>query len=254
LDLLAIMGRGIQMLKPDSDPTKVVSYALTEDLELCDERSAHLAVRVPADDANPYCMVGGGQMNLDAGVQLIDDADEDPSIVVCAYGDRSDYLKSVNGPSESEVMSAALAEIFRHRMPPSPTHLNPEIVVWPRARSLPIPSNTGQEIKNIFALALERNCLNVGIVTIGVHIPRTATYVAKQLSREPGLRNRLSVQLFESEEVLVAANPANWPRVEALRNSQAFARNWGGKNREADGISKIVRDVYGDAKPKVETK
>ena len=253
-DILAVLGRGIQCLDPGSDPTDVASYVLTEDLEVCDENSAHLPVRVPADDSSPYCMVGGGEMNLEAGRILI--RRYRPRFVVCAYGGRSDYLKSVDGPTESEVMSKGLAKLLAT----DALHLTrirsvrdfrlSEIVVWPRERELPVPSNTGQEIRNAFDLALECRITTVGIVTVGVHVPRAMTYVAKHLSRH-GVYEGLSVQVFESEEMLVTADPKSWPRVEALRNSQAFTRNWGGKNREADGISRIVRDVYGDAKPPV---
>ena len=250
-DILAVLGRGIQCLDPGSDPTDAASWVSTEDLEVCDKDSAHLSVRVPADDANPYCMIGGGEMNLEAGQILI--RRYRPRFVVCAYGGRSDYLKSVGGPSESEVMSKELAKLLATNA----LHLTrirsvrdfrlSEIVVWPRERELPVPSNTGQEIRNIFDLALEHRITTVGIVTIGVHIPRAMIYVAKYLSRH-GVYKGLSVQVFESEEVLVTADPRNWPRVEALRNSQAFARNWA---READGVRKIIRDVFKDAKPPV---
>jgi hypothetical protein len=58
--------------------------------------------------------------------------------------------------------------------------------------------------------------------------------------------------VLESEEVLLTVDCKRYgPRVQALRTSKAFARNW---EREAIGISKIVRDVYGDAvKPSVAT-
>jgi len=125
----------------------------------------------------------------------------------------------------------------------------PEVVVWERHRKA-IASNTRQELLNIFDLALECDLKRIGIVTVGVHVPRTATYVAKHLSVYWQYRE-LSPVVFESEEVLLSANREKYgPRVEALRNSKSFARNW---EREATGISKVVRDVYGDAKPPVAT-
>lgn len=237
-DLLAILGRGIQRIDANSPIEDVHSWHLTEDLEVCDERSAHLPVRVPDDDNNPYCMVGGGFLNLQAGVLLA--RAHQIRTVVCAYGDRSDYLKSINGPSESEVMSEVLGLHLR----------DVDIVVWPRTRSLPIPSNTGQELKNIFDLALDRELTSIVAVTVGVHVPRTATYVSKHISVHKKYEH-LSVTVLESEEVLLRyLGEHQRSRVETLRNSKSFARNW---EREAVGISKIVRDVYGDAKPKVET-
>ena len=248
-DLLAILGRGIQMVENNTSPSEISSWKLTEDLEVCDERSGHLPVRVPADDDSPYCMVGGGSLNLQAGINFMHQYL--PKVLVFAYGDRSDYLKSVNGPTESEVMSKA----FMHDIKQDPdisswclSRLPQQvIVIWPRTRIMSGPSNTGQELKNIFELAVERQLERIAVVTISVHVPRTATYVAKHLSVHEEWRH-LRVTVFESEEVLLRANEDRRPQIEALRNSKSFARSW---EREAAGISKIVRDVYGDAKPMV---
>ncbi len=97
--MVAILGRGIQRLK-ESDPNdEVLSYVLTEDLELCDKDSAHLPVRVPADDASPYCMVGGGEMNLGAGIELLHRFH--PRITVCACGTfRSQASSSGRGTAD----------------------------------------------------------------------------------------------------------------------------------------------------------
>lgn len=233
--MVAILGRGIQQL------TEGGPWVLTEDLELCDKNSAHLPVRAPADDTSPYCMVGGGEMNLEAGIHLI--RQYHPVLVVCAYGARSSYLESVDGPSESEVMSAKLKD--------SILRSGASIGVWERHRQLPVPSNTRQELLNIFDLAIKANLESIAIVTVGVHVARTATYVTKHMSTYPQYRH-LRVVPVESEEVLLVADRNKYEgRVQALRNSQAFARNW---EREAVGISKIVRDVYNDAtKPLVAT-
>jgi hypothetical protein len=240
-DFVAVLGRGIQRLSEVGPNSLTASWTLTQDLEVCDKDSAHLPIRVPVDDDSPYCMVGGGDMNVEAGVALI--RLYKPTLVVCAYGGRSKYLESIGAPSESEVMSDAM-------------HYDPRLdgvafnlKRWTRERQLPVPSNTRQELLNIFDLALESSRKRIALVTVGVHVPRTATYITKHLSVYPKYRD-LSPVLFESEEVLLAADRRYYgPRVEALRNSKSFARNW---EREAVGISKIVRDVYGDAKPTVE--
>jgi hypothetical protein len=244
--MIAILGRGIQLLRENGP------WVLTEDLELCDKDSAHLPVRAPVNDESPYCMIGGGEMNLEAGHILIQRYE--PKLVVCAYGGRSKYLESVNGPSESEVMSGLLDKSFRDGAGRWSSMTNqPEIAVWERTRQLPVPSNTRQELLNIFDLALERNLRRIAMVTVGVHVPRTATYKAKHLSVYEQYRE-LSPVVFESEEVLLGApghqslQAERTARVDTIRKSKSFARNW---EREALGISKIVRDVYGDAKPKV---
>lgn len=248
-DFVAILGRGIQRLEEAAAVTKVSSWVLTEDLEVCDKNSAHLPVRVPVDDASPYCMVGGGDMNMLAGQFLIEQYQ--PKLVVCAYGHASDYLRSIGAPTESEVMGKMLQErwgMLASLQKWNPTSY-PEVEVWSRTRTVPgVPSNTRLELLNIFDLALERGFRRIAVVTVGVHIPRTTTYISKHQSVYSKYRE-LSIVPFESEEVLRVTNHAKYgPRVESLRNSQSFARNW---DREAIGISKIVRDVYGDAKPSV---
>jgi hypothetical protein len=255
MDLLAIMGRGIQRLKEDSDPTKISSWELTQDLEVCDAKSAHLPIRVPADDENPFCMVGGGELNLLAGMALYAGHRSTVGTIVCAYGHRSDYLASIDAPSESEVMRHKLGLEIQRFLGESSGPVVPDLLEWKRDRIVPGPSNTGRELLNVFDLALDLGLKNIGIVTVGVHVPRTATYVAKYFSVHEKYRGLLPI-VFESEEVLLhgvepwKARAEAWgrPRVETLRASKSFARNWA---READGIQKIVRDVYGDAKPKV---
>lgn len=214
MEILAILGRGIQKLRESDPNSEISSWQLTEDLEVCTDLGAHLPVRVPADDNNPNCLVGGAQMNLEAGKVLIQQ--HAPQIVVCAYGDRSKYLKDVGGPSESEVMSEVL---YRSRMT-----TKSKLAVWQREHSTELASNTRQEILNIFDLAIERELTRIGFVTVGVHVPRTATFIAKHISTFPKYQH-LSPVLFESEEVLLGSSDRWKPRVDALRNSQAFSRN-----------------------------
>ncbi|HTY39755.1 MAG TPA: hypothetical protein VMC43_01535 [Candidatus Paceibacterota bacterium] len=243
MDLLAIMGRGIQMLGPN-DPKRIESYVLTEDLEICDEMWGHLAIRIPADDRDPHCVVGGGDLNFAAGFELI--CKYHPKMVVCAYGDRSTYLKSVDGPSESEVMSEMLQREF-DRLDAFPVAWEfPKVVVWPRTRVFQGASNTKQEIVNILDLALEHGLTDIGIVTVGVHVPRTAAFVARNVSGEKKYRD-LNATCFESEAVMLASIGGHvWTEhIKAIRNSQAFART---AANEARGTLAFLQGKYLSAK------
>ena len=100
--LLAILGRGIQHPSPES-----TVWELTPDIELCDEKGAHLPFRAPENDDDPRSIIGGGQLNVLAGTILIDRLR--PTLVVCAYGARSKYLNSIGAPSESEIMTSLLS-------------------------------------------------------------------------------------------------------------------------------------------------
>jgi hypothetical protein len=238
-DMVAIMGRGIQRFQENGP------WMPSHDLEVCDERSAHLSLGVPIDDDSPYCMIGGGQINLDAGVELI--SKYGPRAVVCEYGHVMPYIRESGAPSGSEVLSEALRSTLLQRGH-DPL---PEIVVWSASRPGPAGSspNTRQELLNIFDLALERGLAKIAIVTVGVHAPRVATYVAKHLSMHAPYRE-LSPVVFESEEILLAVDPEkHGERVRRIRESKSFTRTW---QREQEGISKIVRNTYNDAvKPPV---
>ena len=236
-DLLAVLGRGIQRLSKDGP------WVLTEDLEVCDTNSAHLVDRVPVDDNDPYCMIGGGEANLLAGKLLMGQCM--PKVVVCALGHKAAFLKPEDFPNESEVMGEQLRPYL-----PSGC----ELVTWERNRypSPWVPSNTRQEMLNVLDLALERGLSRIAFIAIGVHMPRAATYLSKHMTVYRDRYGDLSMVMLETEELLLSFDREKYSaRVEAIRNSRAFARNWA---READGISKIVRDVYGDAKPLVVVK
>ena len=236
-EMIAILGRGIQRESENG------LWFPSEDLVVSDERSAHVSVKIPVDDDNPLCMVGGAELNLLAGITLMNMYL--PLIVVCAYGARMPYLESIDAPSESEVVSKQLLMSFGNCGPAD--NRPPEVIIWERKRKS-MASNTRQELLNIFDLALERGLSRIALVTVGVHVARTGVYIAKHLSVYEKYR-RLSPVVLESEEILLAVDRRKYGfRVEALRNSKSFARNW---EREAIGISKIVRDVYGDVKPLV---
>ena len=234
MEILAILGRGIQKLRESDPNSEVSSWHLTEDLEVCTDLGAHLAVRVPVDDTHPNCLVGGGQMNLEAGKVLI--LQHAPQIVVYAFGNRSAYLKEAHAPSESEVTTEALhMSLSNNQM-----IREPEMVIWHRTHSTDFTSNTRQEILNIFDLAIERELTRIGFVTIGVHIPRTATFMAKHISTNLKYQH-LSPVMFESEEVLLCSSKKWKPRVDALRNSHAFRRNLA---NEFKGISAVFAGKY----------
>ena len=230
--VLAIFGRGVQQVRPRG------SWEPTEDFETQIHNGtvpAHSAVRLPIDQENPLCLVGGGELNILAGVELC--RRFQPHVVVAAFGNRSKYLRDVpNSPSESEVMS----DRFLREIRAGEIH-EPEVVVWPRDRMADAPSNSRQEIINILELALEKRLFQVGIVTVTVHVPRTALFVSKVREENPHLRG-VEVRLFGSETALVQANPIIWaPRVAAIYQSPAFPRTAAFEQR---GIELVLKGEY----------
>lgn len=213
MKLLAILGRGIQQLKEGE------GWTLTENLEVCDEKGGHLPVRVPVDDTNPLCLIGGGELNLRAGVVLCREHSDSLQTVVCAYGARSAYLASINGPSESEVMSARLEQLLTPGK-------EPEVAVWPRERIASDErgkAGTGRELQNVLELAMERGFTSVGIVTVFVHYAR-ALLMAQRHLMNPKFA-RLTLQCYISEELLLAYDLGFSQMLRDMHGSRAFMRS-----------------------------
>lgn len=217
-----MLGRGMNR------PTKGGPWMPTEALEVCNENSAHLPVRVPADDNNPACLIGGGELNILAGAILW--RKHRPKITVCAYGARSSYLRSINGPSESQVMSEGLQKLVPEA----------RICIWEPPRGEDGTSNTDQELRNIMNLAVENGFKEIGIVTVTVHLPRTIFFAKNHLELPEFAR--LEVRYFASELVLVESNPKMFAKeMVRIYGSQSFLRN---AANEAKGIQAILDGKY----------
>jgi hypothetical protein len=188
--LLAVLGRGIQQ-------NELGDWVLTELFEICDKVGAHLPVQLPENDANPQSCIGGGKLNLLAGVQLWKYFH--PALTVLAYGARTKYLHEVCGPSESEVMSE---EFYVSARPADASAVD----VFDEARWKKTAAGTFEELDNIFTLAVRRGIKNVAIVTVAVHVPRTALMVSVQLSK-PEFAGWILPQIYASELVLEVALP-----------------------------------------------
>lgn len=229
--LLAILGRGIQHPSPES-----TVWELTPDIELCDEKGAHLPFRAPENDDDPRSIIGGGQLNVLAGTILIDRLR--PTLVVCAYGARSKYLNSIGAPSESEIMTSLLSnEVGKQK------EIMPATDVFDEAAWHAEESGTNREIHNILTLANQRNIKNVALVTVAVHLPRTALMAKQHLEREPAFKNIL-LNCYASELVLLndpEANAMYEARVRRIFASKSYVRNL---ERELRGMNDLLEGKY----------
>ena len=232
---VVFLGRGISMVKPGGH------WGLTGDIEVCDEKFAHLPVRMPEDDNHPNSIVGGGELNLLAGLErekkLRPEGEFDPRLALHAYCFRSKYLKSIDGPSESLVMSDKYCDLGGH----------PGIVQvfnedkWQSVADL--PSNTNQEIDNVFTEALRRGIRNVAIVTVAVHAWRANLMAQRHLSnQEKPYHGAVTLQFYASENVLMEADPAKYgERCRAILGSKSFQRNLVLEQR---GVNALLSGTY----------
>ncbi len=225
--LLAVLGRGTQQLCEGG------SWEPTEDLEVCDENFAHLPVRVPEDDNHPNSIIGGGKLNILAGAELFKQLH--PAMAVFAYGFRSKYLAERKFPSESQVMTEAFEKLFGEddSWPvTAPFHEHS----WPEVKA----SGTLQELHNIFTAAKEWETPNIAVVTVAVHVPRTALMIKHH--KADNTFASLRIELVASEYVLLRADPEKYGgRVNHIFGSQSYIRNF---EREINGINALLSGSY----------
>ncbi len=227
--LLAMLGRGIQHPSANTD-----EWVLTPDVEVCDEKGAHLLVRVPENDNDPNSIIGGGELNMLAGVTLVQELN--PSLVVCAYGARSKYLNQIGAPSESKVMSDKLtAELTRKNVSVPP------VEIYDEAKLGADESGTNRELYNIFSLAVERNITNVAIVTVAVHLARATLMAQRHLAEVSQFKN-ITLQCYSSETTLLKSAPEEYSeRVDHVFASQSYIRNF---EREIKGMDDFLAGKY----------
>ena len=227
--LLALLGRGIQQTS-----LKNAAWELTPDIEVCDEKGAHLPVRAPENDDDPRSIIGGGELNALAGIVLSETLR--PDLVVCAYGARSKYLNSIGAPSESRVMSDWLtAEITKTG------GTVPEVNVFNEEEWQSDETGTNRELHNIFTFAARRGVTNIAILTVAVHVPRAALMAHHHLMNNPAFKG-LIFQCYASELVLLGSDPKHYEtRVRRIFGSKSYERNL---SRELRGMNDLLAGKY----------
>lgn len=229
IELLAVLGRNMYLDgKTGWHPSRDLAvWGVTNDYY------GSVANQDAVDESSSDCFLGGGELNILAGVELYDQYR--PRLVVCAYGDRANYLKEAGGPTESEVDTAEFQRLANEKL------LTPEVKVWTdemRASAF----NTLQELLNIFDLAVLSGLTKIGLVTIVSHLPRTIFFANRHLASVEKYE-ALRVEYFAAELVLAAANPARYvQRVLGMFSSLAFTRSAG---LEAKGVRDFLAGNYG---------
>ena len=227
--LLVVMGRGIQQETPGK-------WYLTEDLEVvADDRGGHLPTRVPQDDNNPLCLVGGGKLNVIAGMELYKKLN--PELVTLAYGDRHPYLRDIGAPSENQVMTDAFLKLMKFV---GAEGMESRTARWTLTESETRP-NSKREIQNSLELAAGVGIHDVTVVTVLVHAWRLSLFIKELQSEHPELRP-LRINLVTSEEVLLEADPETFDqRIRNMHASEAFMRTI---RTEGFGINHVLNGRY----------
>ncbi|HEY5220726.1 MAG TPA: hypothetical protein VIJ29_01065 [Candidatus Paceibacterota bacterium] len=208
-----MLGRGLQQDQNGN-------WVLTKLFEVCDEKGAHLPTALPEDDDNPNSCIGGSELNILAGVELYKYFH--PAMTVFAYGMRSNYLRNINAPSECVVGTKKFLEIAREEGE------TPEVEIFREGEWNQPTSGTDAEIHNIFSLVLapDLQIANVAIVTVAVHVPRTALMVQGHM-QNPEFAGRIFPQIYVAEQILETADPEQYAGLWARSiGSQSFTRTF----------------------------
>lgn len=232
IDLLAILGRGIYQVRDKQGKLRWKTTAL---LERYDSSGRHRVFKETIDDNDPLCLIGGGNANVTAGLELVK---ERPRVIVLAYGTRASYLQEINAPSEGQVMLNEFQRRIGNLFGFGLTY-NPQLYGGMPDESLPegTVSNTLQELRNILDLALEANLKNVMIVTVRAHARRTKFFLHWLLENEySSAVQQLNCSVRVSENILVSRSRRYLKVVEALEGTLAMERSM---DQEDIGIHRL---------------
>ncbi|MBI1975147.1 MAG: hypothetical protein HYS57_02175 [Parcubacteria group bacterium] len=239
-DVIAILGRGIEQVRYGSGVTR---WRPTTFVEKCAPATgAHTGFRtICADQNDPDCLIGGGNANVIAGLELF--RRYGAKAVLFAYGAKSPYLKAFGAPSEGEVM---LWEFMRRVRAAGVSLGNTKFFGGlhsddPRYR----PSNTFKEIENIMNFAVDSAFVRIAIVTVEVQLRRAQVFTEEILQSEAGSGVDgfwlVETVWFSSEEILCQRSPRYRRVIEVVQGSSSRARTF---MRELDGIKAFREGRY----------
>jgi hypothetical protein len=241
LDVIAVLGRGIERVPAGVGarhwrPTSLVEKCKAGTFE-------HLGLRAQSADPNdPDCIIGGGNANVIAALQLFET--RGAKAVLFAYGDRSKYLRESHGPLEGAVMKY---EFLRRLGKRAPEVLATVDLRGGLEQPPGIASNTLRELENIFEFALANSFRRIAIIGIGVHVPRVNLFCDSVLAKGAERFGGLRVELLHSEALLLERSERYREHVAAMRASAAYTRNAAMEERGItafrEGKYKSVQDV-----------
>ncbi len=240
--LLAVLGRGHMMEYPGGP------FKPTRDFDNWvlggDPSTARPDVLAEKNDDDENSVIGGGELNLAAGLALY--AELDPVAIVFAYGDNSPALAAKGFPSESSVVSQIFLETANKKFGETPNVLVFDAGFWDTKGKA---SGTFNEIRNILRLANHLEANEVVIVTILVHMTRAIAMLEKHL-RDPEFTTLRSKVRFEvTESVLLRVNPADYAeRAWEIFGSKSYHRNL---QRETNGLAALMKGTTQTNQPGV---
>lgn len=231
MDLLCVFGRPIEQVHTSSGlvwrPSRYVER-LTEDGKHSGVRVAH----VRCDESDPRVVVAGGNANVLAAVRIFErfvDGGMRPEVVMFAAG-RPAYIAHHPDPAFCE--GAVFKERFTRAV---------RCNIWPTRILLQSKNkNTKDDLVGTLRYARRRGFRSVGIVSLGLHIPRITNFLRLVHQADPALRDIL-VHFFAAEKVLAKASSRYRAIFRATRSSPVHKRTaaW-----EAKGIRDLRAGRY----------
>ena len=225
-DVICVLGRGIERVRTNSG----ARWRPTRYIEAVDENGRHTGDRRREADMNDdHSLIAGANANLLALCQRWRECitlNHSPSMILFAAG-RPDYLAGTE-PFLTEGL--ILSEVFQRRTGAKGC----ETLILARNR------NTRDDIFECARLAVERGLSEIEVITVSVHLPRTAEFARLAHAGMPQTRFHLSA----SEDILrrryrhFAGFDA---ALEKARRSRAGLRT---EAREAAGVRALRAGEY----------
>ena len=204
-ELLAVLGRGIELRNGKWVPTEDVSpYVLDTS-----GRPLHVPDFPSSDKETIVYLAGGGRMNVEAAASLLK---KQPCACILGFARPARYLQTSGGPSESEPMSDLLEHILDSQA---------QVERWNiRYGGDRVESNTSVEVENAFRYAKEKGYVRIQFLTISPHLPRVRKY-AEECRAKPEFSG-IHFTYLASDSVLEMSDPKERRRIRRLRQSKEW--------------------------------
>ncbi len=222
--VLCVFGRGIEKVNGVWKPTAYI--------ERLSESNGHPGVRVegitPFDD-DPRVVIAGGDINATALAVLYEEffGLGSPAEVVAFAAGRPSYL--ANEPDQTLTEGKVM---HRHFLSITDPWRATEIVFQSGNR------NTRDDLAETLALAKIRRFSGIGIITVGIHIPRCQEFM-KHVPVD--LLEGVEIRWFASEPIVLRYLPSEYRSLWEAMISPAYTRT---AERERRGIADLRAGKY----------
>ncbi len=220
---VCVLGRGIERVTTSGGEV----WRPTRYIEALSARGSHTGRRARGISFNDeHSVIAGSNANVLAACQFFEEAPVPPGLILFAAG-RPHYLRDAEpGLTEGKIMSEKF--IRRVKLRPGES----EVIVLSQNR------DTKDDIDEVLKIAEHREIKRVVIITVAVHLARTAEFARVACECSPAC---VDFQFIASEELLARRNARFARLFRACEKSPAYQRT---AAKEQQGIEALRSGNY----------